>query len=347
MDVSSLLDRCVRSLEEITGSTLHIGFQTSDDAASPSEASPLYVRQSGVEWTFHPIAHGRLSKERAAQYLSKVRDETNTGFRDGTPLLVTPHVTSEGAKLLRKENVCYLDSAGNCYLADEGLFTFIQGQKSSAAASQDRPGRAFNASGLKLIFLLLVEKDAVNTTYRDLSQLSGISRGAVGYVIQNLETLGFIEKSGRKRWLRNERELTDRWVAGYAETLRPELSRGRFRFVSNPKPSDWKKLVAGIPEMQWGGEVGADLLTGNLRPEKLTIYTHDSTSAVCKELRAIPDEEGPIEILDAFWPFDQLETVSDLTVHVPPLLVYADLIAEADPRGLEVARLIRDEHLEI
>jgi len=223
---------------------------------------------------------------------------------------------------------------------------FIHGQKPNTTASQDRPGRAFNASGLKLIFLLLVEKEAIDATYRDLACRSGVSRGAVGYVIQNLETLGFAGRSGRKRWLRNEHELIDRWVAGYAETLRPELSRGRFRFVSNKKPSDWKDIVSGPSGMQWGGEVGADFLTGHLRPEKLTLYTRASTSAVCKKLRAVPDEEGSIELLDTFWPSEELEATSELATHVPPLLIYADLIAEADPRGLEVAQSIRSQYLE-
>ena len=60
------------------------------------------------------------------------------------------------------------------------------------------------------------------------------------------------------------------------------------------------------------------------------------------ENRLRPDAEGDIEILDAFWGFDNEQPMAQT---VPPLLAYADLIATLDPRNLEVAKLIHDQYL--
>ena len=51
---------------------------------------------------------------------------------------------------------------------------------------------------------------------------------------------------------------------------------------------------------------------------------------------------GEIEILDAFWVADELHQADDIA---PPLVVYADLMATADPRNIETANLIRDKYL--
>jgi hypothetical protein len=51
---------------------------------------------------------------------------------------------------------------------------------------------------------------------------------------------------------------------------------------------------------------------------------------------------GQLEILDTFWNFPGAGDKPEL---VPPLLVYVDLLATLDPRNLEIAKRIREEHL--
>lgn len=81
----------------------------------------------------------------------------------------------------------------------------------------------------------------------------------------------------------------------------------------------------------------------------LTLYTREATSTVCQELEAAPDPEGAIEILDLFWDPEVLDTQNDAVgstrEHVPPLLIYADLVASADPRVRRAAKTIWDQHL--
>lgn len=300
------------------------------------------------------VGSSRVTKERAAQLVSRRRP--NDRAESAGSLLVAEAITEAAASLLRQAGHPYLDAAGNCYLDADSLLVIVRGETSEHAGLEERPIRAFNASGLRLIFCLLLGEDLAARTYRDLASAAQISHGAVGYVMDDLQRLGFIEKVGGARRLRNRGALIDRWTAAFAERLRPQLLRGRYQFVSGDRKADWKGIPLRGPATLWGGEPAADLLTDHLRPGRWTVYTREKTSAVCRRMEAVPDPEGPIEMLDLFWDPERLRALfSDDAVpgdeapstppHVSPLLAYADLIAGADPRGLETADLIYETYL--
>jgi hypothetical protein len=60
-----------------------------------------------------------------------------------------------------------------------------------------------------------------------------------------------------------------------------------------------------------------------------------------KALRLIKDATGEVELREKFWRFEAPE-YPDL---VPPLLIYADLLATADDRNIETAQKLYDAHL--
>lgn len=301
--------------------------------------------ETNAAWAFRPIAVGRLDKNHVSHQLNKLEalhsDDADDCGEDVEELLISDHVTDDAGDLLREEGFSYLDASGNCFLQSGSLFLFVHGQKPKSRRRSDRSIRAFNAAGLKLIFALLVRESTASWTYRELADLVDVSRGTVGYVMHDLEDLGFIEKRKGKRQLRNQADLMDRWATGYTERLRSKLSRGRFQFLPSRKATGWQSHLSNLWATKWGGEPGADLLTGNFRPEGLTLYTREDTSTVCRELEAAPDPEGSIEIRDMFWDAVELEAHDDArgstTKHVPPLLIYADLVASADSRARRVA----------
>jgi hypothetical protein len=53
--------------------------------------------------------------------------------------------------------------------------------------------------------------------------------------------------------------------------------------------------------------------------------------------------DGNTEVLRAFWDPDLAEHPTNV---VPPLLIYADLVATAEPRNLETAREVYERFLE-
>jgi hypothetical protein len=138
--------------------------------------------------------------------------------------------------------------------------------------------------------------------------------------------------------------LLNEWVITYPIKLRRRLNPQRFRVAD---PGWWQKTR--LPEGAfWGGEVAATKLTEYLNPAAYTVYIDPTTRregiaqmARRHQLRA--DPAGQLEILDTFWNFPRAAKQPGL---VPPLLVYADLLGTLDPRNLEIAKRIREEHLD-
>jgi hypothetical protein len=96
-----------------------------------------------------------------------------------------------------------------------------------------------------------------------------------------------------------------------------------------------------------GGEVAAAILTGHLKPATYTLYLGaqagpETIPALVKEHRLRADPRGNVEILDAFWNVEIETARPDI---VPPVLVYADLMATLDPRNLALAKRVRDEYI--
>jgi hypothetical protein len=92
----------------------------------------------------------------------------------------------------------------------------------------------------------------------------------------------------------------------------------------------------------WGGEVAAAKLTGYLRPEQMTIYVRERAAQLQLAYQLRKDPDGNIELLKAFWDIECEQTEKEL---VPPLLIYADLLAMSDPRNIETAHLLYDQEL--
>ena len=61
------------------------------------------------------------------------------------------------------------------------------------------------------------------------------------------------------------------------------------------------------------------------------------------DLKLRQDRNGDIELREKFWEFDTEGT--DRAV-VPPLLVYADLLATGDTRNIETAKVIYSDYLQ-
>ena len=129
----------------------------------------------------------------------------------------------------------------------------------------------------------------------------------------------------------------------YATTLKPSLFVGRFRLPKKLSPADWRQ-VALQPGTYWGGEAAADSLTKNLRPGTLTLYTTEDRAGLLQKYKLLPDLNGPVEVNRLFWKASEMTTTDIPTV--PPLLIYADLLAIADPRTFEIARQLYQDHVE-
>lgn len=75
----------------------------------------------------------------------------------------------------------------------------------------------------------------------------------------------------------------------------------------------------------------------------MTFYTQEKPAIFQLNYHLESVANGNIELLQKFWHFKDEWEEKGL---VPPLLVYADLIASGDPRNLETAKMIYEQELD-
>lgn len=245
-------------------------------------------------------------------------------------LLVADYITPPMADELRARGVQFIDTAGNAYLTQPPLYVWIKGQRPQATfARQVQGGRAFQATGLQVLFTLLCVPKAVNRPYRDIAALAGVAHGTVGWVMAELPQLGFVATLRKQRRLIDTERLLKRWVDAYGQTLRPKLLLGRYE----ARKLDWADDIdATRYGLRLGGEPAAARLAHHLRPGTATFYGNKIDPRLLIEQRLQPDRNGNVEVLRRFWTFE-----GETPGLAPHLLVYADLLAIGDTRCLEIA----------
>jgi hypothetical protein len=250
----------------------------------------------------------------------------------GPGLLVADYITPPLADALRAQGVEFIDTAGNAFLNQPPLLVFVKGQRPVDDTPAAERGRAFQATGLQVLFAVLARPELVGRPYREIAAAAGVAHGTVGWVMAELPGLGHLAKIGGNRRLINGERLLNQWTEAYARTLRPRLLLGRFR-------GELKELQT---RAHWpagllvGGEIAAARLTRHLRPGTATFYAPAVGPKVVLKLTLKADNAGNVEFRRRFWDFPGEDP--QLT---PTLLVYADLLAIGDARCLETAQLLR------
>ena len=258
-------------------------------------------------------------------------------------ILVTKHIQPGVAEFLRKNNIHYADTHGNCHIESPTLLVHVEGKR-NILNEKSNPVRAFKGEGLKVIFALLLNEGFASLPFRSLVDLSGASHGVVQYTLKDLERLGYVLKLNRtRRKLENVEGLLDRWAEGYAENLKPKLSIGWYQFLESAYQENWKQVELHTDFERWGGEPAAAIRTNYLRPGQLTIYTRSIQSDFIKRLKIRPSKTNKLALVKTFWP-EHLEKALPhqfTDAIVPNVLTYADLVATRDPRNAEIAAIIR------
>jgi len=251
-------------------------------------------------------------------------------------------MTAHFAEKCREIGLFFIDAAGNAYLRDRQLFVYVTGRKQTVEPGRLETNRRTNAAGLRVLFTILCRPDLLNAPYRELAAAAGVALGTVGPVIKNLEAAKHVATFGTVRTMRrliDAERLIEEWVTFYPAALRPKLNPRRFRVPDRERMQHTNLLPYAA---YWGGETAADRLTGNLKAERLTIYTRENPLKLIADFKLRADLNGDLEILDAFWDPKILAEEGDI---VPPLLAYADLMATTDGRNLEAAKLIYERHI--
>ncbi len=256
---------------------------------------------------------------------------------DGIPLLVTDFVTGGVGEILRAMDVQYLDVAGNAHIHAGGVHLVIEGKKRNDIF-QDRTGTdPFGWAGLKVVFTLLCAPDMRTATYRGIAKASDVALGTVGGVVTDLERRKWLMTVGGEMKLRDEKELMKLWVAGYINKLRQKLLLGRYETKKTIDADAAKRSGALL-----GAETAATELQKYLKPGIHTLYIEGDQKEFVMKQHLQKHPEGRLELRRKFWKFDYPQGEFGV---VPPLLIYADLIAVGDPRTISAAEMIYDRYL--
>ena len=264
----------------------------------------------------------------------------------GKFIIIGRYIPMPVKNILKNEKINYLETAGNCFIQNKDTFIYINDREVTPERETGKSG-LWNTAGLRLVFAVLHIPDLLNHPYRAIAGKANIALGTVGKLIEDLQKEGFIEKgnrNGRKiLFLERRDELINKWVTIYNTTLRPKQIRGKFKAIGNLMLKEMK-LPPGI---LWGGEMAGAKLTKFLKPEKFTLYTNLPTTEVLKQLKIVPDVNGNIEVLAAFWDkeIDNFENFAEMQI-VPPIVAYADLMAGHDSRNYETAERIKNKYFE-
>jgi len=249
-------------------------------------------------------------------------------------LLIANRIFPKIKDELRNREIPYIEANGNIYLNKNGIFLFVDTNK-PIDIKQNKGNRAFTKTGLKVLFYLLQNKEAINLTHREIAENTNIGLGNIPQVFGGLKATGYLLPLNGKAYVwENRKNLLDRWIEDYATILRPKLIKERYTLNGN-----WQDIHFDTNKTVWGGEPAADILTNHLRPEKFLIYTRESRIDLIKNYRLMPDKNGEIEVLDMFWG----ENLGDTAPH---LLVYVDLMIEGGKRNKETADKIYNEFIQ-
>lgn len=269
--------------------------------------------------------------------LEEIKNQSNRPI-----ILIAEFISKKATQELKGRGINYIDVAGNAYIKYKDLVILVEGQKPTRKDKTNQ-SRAFQETGLKIIFHLLKNPKNLQDSYRRIAEIADVSVGSVSNVMAELEELNYLLKTNDKRVLKNTSDLLERWVVDFNANLRPRILRKNMRFIDQDSLRNWQTIDLHTQNgvILWGGEPGGALLTESLRPEIFTLFTDLELSEVAKKLRLIPSEDGNVEILQKFWKNDV-----DNSQIVPALLIYADLMNSGYGRNIETAKQILENELQ-
>lgn len=255
-------------------------------------------------------------------------------------LLITRYIYPKLAEKFFQEGINVLDISGNAKIKSDHIFIYVMGNKAKEIKDKKKGNqKAFNETGLRLVFFLLMDNVNVNKSYRIISEETQLSLGSIKNIFDELKSLNFIITSRKGRFLKNRQQLISLWQLNYNLNLKSKLLVKRYTFINKEDRENWMNI--NLPKgMYWGGESGAYLVDGYLYPQLFDIYTEKNSLELMKTGKFKNSEKGEIRVYKKFWKGEeQTNTVSKL-------LIYADLMGSGDSRCLEAAkRLLANENI--
>jgi hypothetical protein len=258
----------------------------------------------------------------------------------GNPLLITEYINADLMDTIKEFGINFIDAAGNAFIKEPPLFINIKGNKLIKPFTKETKDTTVYAAGLQTIYPLLCNPGLEKNTVREIATKANVAVGTVHTTLKQLEKQGYlIKKENGQKELVNKEMLLRKWTTLYPDKLKQKYLIGRYEtsevdFGDNIEIRNYDGL--------WGGEVGANKLTGYIRPQLYTVYIGKKRGEFILRNRLKKNVKGNIELVTKFWGFEDIE-YGELT---HPILIYADLMATGDPRNIETANIIYEKYFD-
>ncbi|MET3034598.1 type IV toxin-antitoxin system AbiEi family antitoxin [Chryseobacterium sp. NRRL B-14859] len=254
-------------------------------------------------------------------------------------LLIVEKIDPKIKKELRENHINYLESNGNIYIENEDIYLLLDNNK-TIKQKREPNNRAFTKTGLKVVFHFLLNPEIINLPQREIAEITNVALGNIPQVISGLLDNNYLLKENKNTYsIVDYQQLLNKWISEYEQTLRPTLFKQRFKQADQNQK--WNEISLYKDQTVWGGEPAGDILTHHLRPEKLTLYTKETTNELIRNYKIFPHTEGEIWVYSIFW---NIRYNYDITA--PVILVYSDLMLTNDKRCIEIANIIFNEHIQ-
>jgi transcriptional regulator with AbiEi antitoxin domain of type IV toxin-antitoxin system len=260
------------------------------------------------------------------------------------PVAVAQYISPQGAALLKRNGLGYLDLSGNCYLAFGNVLIEKEGKPNLRPST--RPLKSlFAPRATRVVRALLVEPGRL-WRLDELAKASQVSLGHGHNVVKRLVELSWVDRGEQQRILLSKpADLLDAWVDAYTYRLNEAAT-----YFSPERIT--RRLVGEIARVaQEQGRrfaftlhAGAALVAPNVRFPAIHCYLEGDPEPVARALGLRPGEaEGNVHLLAPYDPgvFHAPITKSGVPVVSLPQL-YADLY-HYERRGREQAAHLRRE----
>jgi hypothetical protein len=322
------------------------GWEESADTKVVGQATDLLVRfqMAGQEHTLavevQPLGQPRQIRA-AVTRLNEIRRELPTAY----PMAAAVYIGPQSARILKSNNLGYVDLSGNCYLAFENVLIEKEGKRNVRPST--RPLRAlFAPRATRVVRVLLVEPGRA-WRLEEIGRAAEVSLGHSHNVIKRLEELAWVERDDSQRFrLSKPADLLEAWCESYtyrandrASYLAPERVTRKFMAeIARVADAEGRRYAFTL-------NAGAALLAPSLRLPAVHCYLEGDPASVARALGLRPAAEAD-GALHFFAPYDlgvfygAFEKGGLKVVSLPQL--YADLV-HYERRGPEQAEHLRRE----
>jgi hypothetical protein len=261
------------------------------------------------------------------------------------PVAAAIYIGPQSARILKSNNLGFVDLSGNCYLAFENVLIEKEGKRNVRPSS--RPLRSLFAPRATRVARVLLAEPSRAWRLEELAKAAAVSLGHSHNVVKRLEDLRWLERDDDQRLhLSKPADLLQAWSESYTYRSNEIASYFVSDRVTRRIMTDLAKLAtAEGRRYAFTLSAGLSLVAPHTRLGAIHCYLDGDPAPVAAALGLHPaaEADGTLHLLSPYDPgvFDGLLDKAGLKVVCLPQL-YVDLV-RAERRGAEQAEHLRRE----